>query len=105
MRIIFRILIILAVAVVVGGTLYAIVDNMGASASQPPAFENGERPEVSRPAGEFDPGARPERGEFDGGMFIPMGMLKSLAVIAIVSAVYLIPARWIGNLKKQVINQ
>lgn len=73
MKIIFRIVMILVAAMVIGGTLYAMVDRGGSSSPQTPAFESGDRPQGFPSSDEFVPGVRPERGEPGGALFFPAG--------------------------------
>jgi hypothetical protein len=101
MKIIFRIIMILAAAMMIGGALYAMVDRGGSSSPQTPAFENGDRPEGFPPSGEFVPGVRPERDGPDGASFLPAGVLKSLLIISIVSVIYLTLGKWIGKFRRQ----
>ncbi|MDD2921694.1 MAG: hypothetical protein PHQ36_05345 [Anaerolineales bacterium] len=81
MKTLFRILVILVVASLIGGVIFALV-NMNDSASQ-------QRSAFQRPEGERH---RPEGGDRDrlgGSIFLPFGMIKNLAVISIIAAIYL----------------
>lgn len=82
MKIIFRILLILVVASLIGGLMYAGVNASGSSSVQT-SFE-GERPlppdsEEFRPDGERDEG---------GGFEFPFGVVKSLVLMSIAGGVY-----------------
>ncbi len=88
MKTIFRILIILTVAVLVGGLFYAFVTAASSGADQPASFE--------RPTdGEFVP---PDRDEPDGIAF-PADALKNLVIITVVGALYLNIPKWLGGKK------
>lgn len=92
MKTLGRILIILAVTALVTGGLYLIVNagGTGTAANFPQrgeqfasarTFEGGARPE-------FD-GARPERGEREGGL--PFGWIKNMGVIALIVTILVLP--------------
>jgi hypothetical protein len=88
MNTLFRILVILVVASLIGGAIFALV-NVAAAASQQ---SSSHRPEGDR--------HRPEGGERDGpdgGIFLPFGMIKNLVVISIIAAVYLNAGKWFGK--------
>jgi hypothetical protein len=90
MKILFRVLVILVVASLIGGAIFALV-NVSGAASQ--------RSSVQRPEGDR---FRPEGGERDqsnGGFFLPFGMIKNLAVISIIAAIYLHLGKWFGKRK------
>ena len=77
MTTLYRILIILVVASIVGGAIYMAVGS-GDSAGQPSApIRSGDQP-------------RPEGGEDrEGGDGLPFGILKSLVIMSVASGVYL----------------
>ncbi len=75
MSTLYRILVILVVATLIGGLFYAAVGS-GNSTGGSPAPENGHR--------------RPEGGEErEGDSALPFGVLKSLVIMSIASGVYL----------------
>lgn len=78
MKIIFKILVILVVAVLVSGLFYAVVTGTSSGGSQ---FLATERPTD----GEFAPR---DRGGAGGGMQFPMDSVKNLLIISAVSLVY-----------------
>jgi hypothetical protein len=79
MSTLYRIFIILVVALIVGGLMYAAVGS-GSPAGQ------------SRP--EFDGQRRPEGGEErEGGVGLPFGIVKSLGIMSVASGVYLAVGR------------
>jgi len=98
MKIIFQVLVILAVATLIGGAMYAAVNAGGNMAQmrsgefdgQQPTPPNGE--EFHRPDGERD---------FQGGITLPFGIIKSLVVIGIVAAFYFNASKWWINRKKR----
>lgn len=77
MTTLYRILIILVVASIIGGAIYMAVSN-GGSVGQPSApIRSGDQP-------------RPEGGEDrEGGDGLPFGILKSLVIMSVASGVYL----------------
>lgn len=77
MSTLYRIMVILVVAAIIGGAIFAMVGS-GSSSSQPAG---------GRPAGES---FRPEGGEErEGGSGLPFGMVKSLALMSVAGGVYL----------------
>ena len=108
MKIVGRILIILAVLALVMGITYVIVNTRGSSA---PGFEPGNErfsasngappgfPEGGRP--EFPGGGRNEfRGERGGGGWL-LEALKNIAIIGIIVALIVVPKSWIQKRKKE----
>jgi hypothetical protein len=87
MKTIFRVLIILVVATLIGGLMYAGV-NASSSTNAFPSFEEGrERPQFSegtefRPEGDRD--GRDERGGFG----FPGGVLKAVVLMSIAGGIY-----------------
>lgn len=73
-----RIIIILLVATLIGGLFYSAVSAGSSSTSQTSISE--------RPTGDFP---RPDGDQEEGGISFPAESIKSLAIISIVSAVYL----------------
>ena len=79
MKTISRIIIILLVATLIGGLFYSVVNAGSSSMSQTSISE--------RSAGDFP---QPDDEEFEeGGIAFPAESIKSLAILSIVSAVYL----------------
>jgi hypothetical protein len=96
MKIFFRILIILITAIIVGGILFALVNNNVTNESS--GFERHGSTK-SRPDGNFAP--RPERGreEFDGRFFFPGGVIKGLLVVFVVMVIWLNVGKLLGRRK------
>ena len=101
MRILFRILLILAVATIVGGAIYALANRSGSSA-QASRVQKGERPGAFDSDGEFNPRTGPDRDEFGGGFFLPLGMIKNLAIISIIAVIYLGTSKWMGKRSRAI---
>lgn len=99
MNTLFRVLIILVVASIIGGLMYVAVDASGSS-----SFEEG-RPGGGqfRPDGDGDGDAfRPEgegRGE-RGGFGFPAGIIKALVLMSIAGGIYSAIA-WAGKKSKR----
>ena len=87
----YRILIILVVASIIGGAIYMAVGG-GSSAGQPSAsIRSGDQP-------------RPEGGEDrEGGDGLPFGILKSLVIMSVASGVYLAGNKLFSKKPKPVI--
>jgi hypothetical protein len=98
MKTIFKILVILVVAVLVGGMLYGVVTAASSGVDQ---SSIAERPTDGQfPAdGEFSP---PDRDDLDGGIQFPADAIKNLAIISIVSVIYLNAPKLLGR-KKQAL--
>jgi hypothetical protein len=108
MKIVVRILIILAVFALVMGVTYGIVNARSSSApfgpgnerfsrsdGAPLAFPGGQRPEFpGRERGEF----HGERG--GGGWF--MGTLKNIVIIGFIVALIVVPKAWIQKRRRTV---
>ena len=107
MKILGRILIILAVFALVMGITYVIVN--ARSSSAPPGFGPGNEgfsrlngappafPEEERP--EFPGGGREFRGERGGGEWL-FGTLKNIAIIGIIVVLIVLPKSWIQKRKR-----
>lgn len=78
MKTIFRIIIILLVATLIGGLFYGAVSSGSSSAGQTSFSE--------RPGGDF---ARPDGDREHGGGGFPVESIKNLAIISIICALYL----------------
>jgi len=95
MKVLFRILIILVVASLVGGAMYELVNMNGSSGQQTSSQLSGGENNF-RPNGE---GRRDhERGN---GSILGMGfgMLKNLVLVAIIAVVYLNGTKWFWKAK------
>jgi hypothetical protein len=91
MKTIFKILMILIVAVLIGGLFYGVVTAASSGTSQT-SFR--ERPS----GGEF---AQPDR-DSAGGIQFPADAIKNLVIISIVSILYLNVPKWLGRKKSTV---
>jgi hypothetical protein len=94
MKTLFRILVILVVAVLVGGLFYEVVTATSSGADQPTSFErptDGEFPLD----GEFVPRDREEPD----GIAFPADALKNLVIITVISVLYLNVPKWLGRKK------
>ena len=88
MKTIFKILVILVVGVLVGGLFYSVVTATSSGTGQSSLTE--------RPAdGQFSPHDR----ESAGGVQFPADAVKNLAIISIVSVVYLNATKWFSRKK------
>ncbi len=78
MTTLYRILIILVVASIIGGTIYMAVGGGNSAGQQPPQMRS-------------DGHSRPDGGEGheEGGDGLPFGILKSLMIMFVASGVYL----------------
>ena len=111
MKIIGRILIILAVTALIGGAVYAVVNTAGGSITP---FLGGDgrefRPGGELPRGQFQPGNgspgnrpfRPEGGERDGGGGLLVGMVGNLAIITVIVTTVVLPMKWFKANRKAV---
>ena len=91
MTTLYRILIILVVATIIGGAIYMAVGG-GDSAGQPSALiRSGDQ-------------SRPEGGEDrEGGDGLPFGILKSLVIMSVASGVYLAGNKLLSKNMKPVL--
>lgn len=82
MTTLYRILVILAVAFLIGGVMYAVVGGNGSSSSVP---QGGEFPgdAHTRPEGHEEGGERGEGGE------LPFGWIKSLILMLVGAGLFL----------------
>lgn len=86
MKTLFRVLIILAAASIIGGLMYAGVSASGPTTGLPNFEEGGERPQL--PEGvEFRPEGG-EREERDGGFGFPGGVIKALVLMSFAGGIY-----------------
>jgi hypothetical protein len=96
MKVIFKILVILVVAVLVGGLFYSAVTATSSGTNQ---TSMSERPTD----GDFpSDGVRPER-EDDGAIQFPVDAVKNLVIISVIAAIYLNVGRLFGG-KKSMAN-
>ena len=98
MKTIFNILVILVVAVLVGGLFYGAV-SITSSGTNQTSFEERPLPGDFPASGEFNP---PDREEFDGGVQFPVEMIKNLAVISVVAVVYTMVTKFFGRKKNSM---
>jgi hypothetical protein len=77
MTTLYRILIILVVASIIGGAIYMAVGGGGSASQQPAPTRSRDQP-------------RPEGGEGrEGGDGLPFGILKSLVIMSVASGIFL----------------
>ena len=87
MKTIFRILVILVVASIIGGLMYAAVSAAGNNTQTRTRDDlPGDRP--APPDGEFRPERDGDREGFEGGFMLPFGMVKSLVLMCIIGVPY-----------------
>ena len=104
MKIIFRILIILIAAAIVGGIIFVLVGNntsdtrSGFDRQGNAEFRPGNNAE-SRPDENFAPRPERDREEFGGGFLFPGGVIKGLLVVSVVMAVWLNAGKLFGRRK------
>jgi hypothetical protein len=92
MKTLFKIFVILAVAVLFGGLFYGIVTTISSGADQSSMSERPTGREF--PAnGEFAP---PENDDA-GGLQFPFDAFKNLVIISVVSVIYLKTTKWLGR--------
>jgi hypothetical protein len=91
MKTIFRILVILTLAALVGGLFYSVVTATSSGANQTLVTE--------RQVGEFNPR---DREEDAGGIQFPVDVVKNLLIISIISVIYLNIARLLGRKKSNM---
>jgi hypothetical protein len=90
MKILFRILVILVVASFVTGALYMLVNMSGASTSnRPREFAQNNGTNLQPPSGEVHPQFDRRRERSGGIIGLPFGMVRNLAVISFIAAIYL----------------
>jgi hypothetical protein len=100
MKVLFRVLIILVVASLIGGAIYAAV-NVSGTGNRKNSFQQREG------NGQFNPngGFRPE-GDREGGrggvLGFGFGLVKNLAVISAFALIYLNWTRWFGKANKKI---
>jgi len=94
MKTIFRVLVILIAAAIVGGIIFVLVGNTAFNTRS--GFDRhggnelrpGDNAEF-RPDENFAPRPERDREEFSGGLFFPGGVLKGLLVVSVVMLVWL----------------
>ncbi|MBL8078563.1 MAG: hypothetical protein JNM55_11420 [Anaerolineales bacterium] len=94
MNTVFKILVILVGATLVGGLLYGVVTVT--SSSQSPQFTEGSSSGQLPPDGNFD---RPDHDGESSGIQFPMDSIKNLAIISVVGALYFNAAKFLGKRK------
>lgn len=92
MNTIFKILVILVVAVLVGGSLYGVVTATSQSSQSSDAPSNGQLPSD----GNF---IRPDHDGESSGIQFPMDSIKNLVIITVVGALYFNVAKFLGKRK------
>ena len=88
MKTIFKILVIVVVAVLVSGLFYGVVTAASSGTGQ-----------TGLPDRQFD---RPDGGDRNSGFQFPTEAIKSLTIISVVGAIYLNYPKWLGR-KKSVL--
>lgn len=98
MKTLFRILIILAAATIIGGLMYVGVSASGSADA--PSYEEGSRSQFNSDGDHDGDGFRPEGGEFRpegerdgergerGGFGFPGGIIKALVLMTIAGGIY-----------------
>lgn len=112
MKTIFRILVILAAATLIGGLMYVGVNaggNMTQTRTRGEFDGEGFAPLDGQfhPArdGEFRPDRDGGREDFEGGMFLPFGIVKNLVVVAIIAAIYFSLNKYFVKRKRRAVTQ
>jgi hypothetical protein len=101
MKVLFRILVILVVASLVGGAMFALV-NVSGNGTQQRSFQRHEGGQFSENNGGFRPdGGRDREGGRGGALGLGFGLIKNLAIVAIVAIVYLNATKWFGKAKEE----
>jgi hypothetical protein len=102
MKVLFRILVILVVASLVGGAMFALV-NVSGNGTQQRSFQHQEGGQSPQNNGGFRTDGGREREGGRGGMLgFGFGLLKNLAVISVIAVIYLNWTRWFGKATKQI---
>jgi hypothetical protein len=91
MNTLYRILVILVVAAIIGGAIYMSVG--GGSSSSQGAFQRSEGGQI-----------RPEGGERDTGGGLPFGVAKTLAVVSLVGAAYMAGDRFFNRKRLKTVS-
>jgi hypothetical protein len=100
MKVLFRILVILVVASLVGGAMFALV-NVSGNGTQQRSFQRKEGGQSPQNNGGFRPDGGREREGGRGGA-LGFGLLKNLVVVAIIAIVYLNATKWFGKANKKI---
>lgn len=103
MKVIFRVLVIIAVATLIGGTIYGVVSAGGSSTGQQRGFDGRERPAPPNGGGDFHPEGG-DRRRNEGGFGLPFGMAKGFIIVAIIAAVYYNVSKLFGKKKSAPAN-
>jgi hypothetical protein len=100
MKVLFRILVILVVASLVGGAMFALV-NVSGNGTQQRSFRRPEGSQFPQNNGGFRPDGERGRGDREGGrggvLGLGFGLVKNLLVVAIIAIVYLNATKWFGK--------
>jgi hypothetical protein len=104
MKVLFRILVILVVASLVGGAMFALV-NVSGNGTQQRSFQRHEGGQFPENNGGFRPDGDGGRGDHEGGrggaLGLGFGLVKNLVVVAIIAIVYLNATKWFGKAKEE----
>jgi hypothetical protein len=98
MKVLFRILVILVAASLVGGAMFALV-NVSGNGSRKNSFQQREGNGQFNPNGGFRPEGDREGGR-GGALGLGFGLVKNLVVVAIIAIVYLNATKWFGKAKE-----
>jgi hypothetical protein len=100
MKVLFRILVILVVASLVGGAMFALV-NVSGNGTQQRSFQRHEGGQFPENNGGFRPDGGRDR---EGGSVLGFGfgLVKNLAVISAFALIYLNWTRWFGKANKKI---
>jgi hypothetical protein len=100
MKVLFRILVILVVASLVGGAMFALV-NVSGNGTQQRSFQRQEGGQSPQNNVGFRPdGGREREGGRGGALGLGFGLVKNLVVVAIIAIVYLNATKWFGKAKE-----
>jgi hypothetical protein len=92
MKTMFKILVILVVAVLVGGLFYGVVTATSSGTGQSSLTEGSANEQFTT-----DSQFSPHDQEDVGGIQFPADAVKNLAIISMVSVIYLNATRWLGR--------
>ena len=100
MKTVFRVFIILVVAMMVGGFFYGVVTASSSGTDETRVAESPQIDEFFPPDGEFSP---PIRDEGESGIQFPIEAIKSLMIIAVVGTVYFNMTKFFNRKKATII--
>lgn len=95
MKTILKILLILVVAMMIGGAFYGAV-TASSSGTDGTILQERPQPDDFPLDGEFTP---PDRGDFDDGVQFPAEMIKNLVIMTVVATAYLNITKYFGRKK------